>query len=111
MDVASCARDEGVGGGTFVRWLTLRHLAALKKAGVTTAVALRADRDIDPVKLGSHISLWLTDDEYALLRRLAAAIGLTVSGYLGRCVVERWLLARRKRLASTPGTTKRPHMP
>jgi len=100
IDVARCARDEGIGGGTFIRRLVLRYLAAQNRARAGTPTP-RLDRDGDRVKLGSHVSAWFTDGEYELLRRLVAETELTVSGYVGRRVIEPWLIERRHRLGST----------
>jgi hypothetical protein len=103
-EVASCAQEEGVACGTFVRRLTLRHLAAVKTTRVTASVP-RVSRDNDARKFGCHVSVLFTADEYARLQQLAGT-GQTVSGYVGRCVVERGLLARRSRLGSPSGSTQ-----
>jgi hypothetical protein len=97
-EIASAARDEGVGCGTYVRRITLRHLAALRTTGPTERDGLPAavTRDRDAGTFGFHISVLFSADEYAHLQRLTGVGELTVSGYLGRCVVERWLLARRR---------------
>ena len=102
VDVACCARDEGIGSGTLVRRLVLRHLAAQRKSRVATSPS-RAYRDCDRVRLGSHVSSWFTADEHALLRQLVSGSDLTVSGYLGRRVIEPWLIERRNRLGISSG--------
>jgi hypothetical protein len=101
-DIISLAREEGVGRGTYLRRLALRHLMALTKASVSAARPA-VTRDRDTRKFGMHISVLLTEPEYADFQRLAADVQLTVSGYLGRCVVERWLLARRRRIDAGSG--------
>lgn len=103
-EVASCARNEGVGSGPFIRSLTLRHLAGLTKARqVQRTSSSSVARDSDRMKFGSHISVWFTNEEHASLMRFGIERGLTVSGYIGRCVVERWLSARRQRLGTVAG--------
>jgi len=95
------ARASGVGAGTFVRGLALKHLVVLRR--VAASASPRVADDARP-RLASHVSVWLADDEYALLRNAAMTIGSTVSGYLGRYVVEPWLQTRRTRQleAETP---------
>ena len=85
--IAQHAREHGVGTGTFIRWLTLRHLSASANSGLV--------RDSDNVKFGYHVSVWFSGSEHARLSGAALATGLTVSAYLGRHVVEVWLRARR----------------
>ena len=110
-EVASWARSEGVGSGTLVRLITLRHLTALTKSGgAARKTPSMINHDKDKVKFGAYISAWFTNSEYIQLHDLAAVYQLTVSGYLGRCVVERSLVARRNRLAIPPGAPKPPQL-
>jgi hypothetical protein len=82
-------------------------MAALTRPGVATPPAPLFVDTHDTLKFGCHVSVWFADDEHALLQRVATTTGLTVSGYLGRYVVERWLRARRDRLAKAPETAER----
>ena len=99
-EISLLARQEGEGTGTLIRRLALKHLAALAKPA---GAKLRPPaREADKVKLGNHLSVWFTDEDYALLRRVSAIAGVTVSGYLGRTVLEPWLLGRRAAIAKAP---------
>lgn len=80
-DVTSCARNEGVGSGPFLRSLTLKHLARLNKAGQAQRASISSvARDSDRLKFGSHISVWFTNEEHASLLHFSIECGLTVSG-------------------------------
>lgn len=92
-EISSFALREGAGVGTLVRRLALKHVAALCKLRVATPPV--CIREGDRVNLGHHVSVWFTDEEYTLLQRFATGAEVTVSGYIGRCVLESWLLRRR----------------
>lgn len=106
MEITSFARREGTGTGTFVRRLALIHLRGLQKPGVATAPS--PARESDKVALGDHICVWFADEEHALLQHFSTAAGFTVSGYLGRCVLEPWLRMRRYAPAKTLATPQSP---
>lgn len=110
MEIMSLARHQGTGSGTVVRRLALAHLTAVQKSEVAAVPA--PARESDTVRFGHHIAVWFTDEEHALLQRFSAAAGFTVSGYLGRCVLEPWLrFKRRNALAKMPAMAETPRRP
>ena len=109
MEIASFARREGAGIGTFVRRLALIHLRGLQKLGVATVPS--PVRDSDKVTFGHHVSVWFTDEEHAVLRHFSTTAAYTVSGYLGRCVLEPWLRMRRNTVTKAAATTQSSRKP
>jgi hypothetical protein len=99
-DIAAFARADGVGAGTFIRLLALKHCAAMEKNEVPAVIPSMFTRDQER-KLGCHIAVLFSEDEHQRLQRAAAAAELTVSSYLARAIVERWLRARRARIAKS----------